>query len=121
MATATSDLLDRAASVYLPAGMSEAEKETLVYRISEGHTTSVEVLNSIAMSAYRVNGEVDELARLFFLVFNRPPDLATFQAGIGALGQGISLGTICNFIINWGTSVFSASQTNQAFVDTLAR
>ena len=121
MATTTSDLLDRAASVYLPGGMSEAEKETLVYRITEGHATSVEVLNSIATSAYRINGEVDELARLFFLVFNRPPDLATFQVGIGALGQGISLSTICDFIINLGTSVFSASQTNQAFVDTLAR
>ena len=84
MATTTSDLLDRAASVYLPGGMSEAEKETLVYRITEGHATSVEVLNSIATSAYRINGEVDELARLFFHVYNRPPDLATFQVGIWA-------------------------------------
>ena len=73
------------------------------------------------MSANRINGEADELARLFFLVFNRPPDLATFQVGISALGQGMSLGAICNVIINLGASVFGASQTNLAFVDTLAR
>ncbi len=121
MATATSDLIDRAVSVYLPGGMSEAEKSALVYRVTEGHTTPVAALNSIAMSGYRGSGDADELARLFFLVFNRPPDLATFQIGIEALGQGISLGAICNAIINWGTSVFTASQTNQAFVDTLAR
>ena len=121
MATTSSVLLGRAASVYLPGGMSDAEKETLAFRINEGHTTSVEALNSIAMSANRINGEADELARLFFLVFNRPPDLATFQVGISALGQGMSLGAICNVIINLGASVFGASQTNLAFVDTLAR
>jgi len=120
MATTSSVLLGRAASVYLPGGMSDAEKETLAFRINEGHTTSVEALNSIAMSANRINGEADELARLFFLVFNRPPDLATFQVGISALGQGMSLGAICNVIINLGASVFGASQTNLAFVDTLA-
>lgn len=121
MATATPDLIKRAVSVYLPNGMSEAESKALVYRITEGHTTSVTALNSIASSAYRTNGEVDELARLFFLVFNRPPDLETFQAGITALGQGMSLGNICSFIVGLGTSVFSASQSNKAFVDTLAR
>ena len=121
MATTSSVLLGRAASVYLPGGMSDAEQETLAFRINEGHTTSVEALNSIAMSANRINGEADELARLFFLVFNRPPDLATFQVGISALGQGMSLGAICSVIINLGASVFGASQTNLAFVDTLAR
>ncbi len=56
MATTSSVLLGRAASVYLPGGMSDAEKETLAFRINEGHTTSVEALNSIAMSANRING-----------------------------------------------------------------
>ena len=121
MATATSSLIDRAVSVYLPGSMGEIEKSALVNRITEGHITSATALNSIAMSAYRTNGEADELARLFFLVFNRPPDLATFQTGMWALGQGISLGNIGNAIISWGTSVFSASQTNRAFIDTLAQ
>jgi hypothetical protein len=120
MAVTTSQLIIRAASVYLPNGMSQAEASNLVSRIDQGHATSVQVLSSIATSANRVGGDVDELARLFFLVFNRPPDLASFQVGIDAFGKGFSLAAVCEFVMNLGTSVFGASQSNQEFVNQLA-
>lgn len=121
MATAIESLVDRAASVYLPYGLTAAEKETLALRVTQGHSTSVDVLNSIAMSGGRNAGDVDELARLFFLVFDRPPDLPTFQAGVSLLGQGFTLREICQYVMNLGTSTFSSRQTNEEFVNTLAR
>lgn len=121
MPSTIEELLDRAASVYLPNGMSAGEKTALAFRVSQGHATSPEILNSIAMSGSRVTGDVDELARLFFLVFDRPPDLAGFQLGISLLNQGFSLKDIFAAVMHLGTSVYSSSQTNQAFVDTLAQ
>lgn len=121
MPSTTEELLDRAASVYLPAGMSSGEKAALAFRVNQGHATSPEILNSIATSGSRVNGDVDELARLFFLVFDRAPDLAGFQLGISALNKGFSLKEISAFIMNLGTSVYSPAQTNQEFVNAIAR
>lgn len=120
MASAIETLIARAESVYLPDGLGAAEKDSLAFRVSQGHATSVEALNSIAVSGGRLSGDADELARLFFLVFGRPPDLATFQAGVSLLGQGFSLREICHYVMNLGTSAFSSKQTNEEFVDALA-
>ena len=118
----TAELIDRTAQVYLPELPSESEVGAMVARIESASTTLPNILMEVANSASRDVGPSDELARLFFILFERAPDAVLFKQGMDLLRQGASLESICEIGLSLtGVSLNSSlNLTNTQFVDRLA-
>ena len=118
----TAELIERAARVYLPELPSASEVEAMTTRVDTASTTLPNVLMEIANSANRDIGPADELARLFFILFERAPDATLFGQGMDLLRQGESLESICNIALSLtGVSLNSSlNLSNSQFVDRLA-
>lgn len=115
-------LIERTAGVYLPELPSQNEVDAMVARVESASTTLPNVLMEIANSANRDVGPADEMARLFFILFERAPDAVLFNAGMDLIRQGESLESICNIGLSLtGVSLNSSlNLTNAQFVDRLA-
>ena len=118
----TAELIERTAQVYLPELPSESEVGAMVARIESASTTLPNILMEVANSASRDVGPSDELARLFFILFERAPDAVLFKQGMDLLRQGASLESICEIGLSLtGVSLNSSlNLTNTQFVDRLA-
>lgn len=120
MATATSALIARFARVYLTNRPEATTLDALKSRVDGGGITLSQQLQEFHQSADRTQGYADELATLFFLVLNRPPDLSTFTAGMNLLESGTTLERIAELGMTIRGGQLNTSQSNQQFLDQLA-
>ncbi len=120
MATDVSDLIARFARVYLTVRPSDGVLATLTARVEDGSITLAQQLLEFHQSADRTQGYADEVATIFFLVLNRPPDLKTFSYAMDFLESGGGLERLTALAMTVRGGQLNASQTNQQFVDKLA-
>lgn len=120
MATATLDLVTRFARVYLDKRPSEGTLATLAARVDGQGATISQLLLEFHESGDRVNGNADELARMFFIMFNRPPDYETFAAAMDLMEVGNSLSRIAEIAMTVRGGQLNDTQNNQQFITKLA-
>jgi hypothetical protein len=120
MPTSTGDLIARFARVYLQNRPSESTLTTYASRVDSGGITLTQQLNEFHISGDRANGASDELASLFFILFGRAPDYATYVAGMNLLEAGMTLSEIAQLGMGIRGGQLNMSQSNRVFVDTLA-
>ena len=116
-------VITRATLVYQERPASATDLANLALRVDAGVISMPTALVGLSESATRAAGSSDELARLFFILFGRAPDLNTFQAGMGMLRAGThSLVDLCKIGLGMSSSVLSDSfnYTNSQFVLALA-
>ena len=115
-------VLKQAASVFNQVQPSADELNALASNVDFGVQSLSQVIIQFSNSAQRSIGNTDELARLFFILFKRPPDLLTFQAGMSLMAGGTSLDDICDIGLQYGSSLLSNSLnlSNRDFVYRLA-
>ena len=94
MAT-TTELIARAAAVYLASAPAKGEIEAAVERVDTGGITVSNAIVEILSSGGRDSGPADELAKVFFLLFGRAPDALTYNAGMEFLRSGGTLAEVC--------------------------
>ena len=90
MASPNLPILSQAASVFLQVQPTASELTALALSVDQGVESLPQAILQLANSADRSVGNTDELARLFFMVLNRPPDLTTFSYSLALMGQGVS-------------------------------
>ena len=122
MASPNLPILAQAASVFLQVQPSATELNALVLSVDQGVISLPQAIIQMANSSDRSVGNTDALARMFFILFNRPPDLATFTYALNLMSQGTSLVQVCNMGLQFGTSLISNSLnlSNHDYVYTLA-
>ncbi len=123
MASSNLPLLTQAARVFEQTQPSSAELGALVLAVDQGVESLPQAVLQLSVSSNRFLGNTDELTRLFFVLFNRPPDLATFANAMGAMETGTAnLIDICRMGLQFSTSLLSNSLNlnNHDFVYTLA-
>lgn len=121
--TATSTILARAARVFLQNQPTASELASWVARVDQGVVSLNQQILDISHSSKREISNADELARLFFVLFNRAPDLATFSEAMRMMEKdGTALSEICRIGLSMGASLLSDSLnlTNRQFVNKLA-
>ena len=121
--TATSIILTRAARVFLQDQPSASELASWVADVDQGVVSMNQQILDISHTSTRETSNTDELARLFFVLFNRAPDLATFTAAMGMMEKGgWSLQDICGLGLSMrgGQLSTSSNLTNTQFVNKLA-
>jgi len=121
--TATSTLLARAARVLLQDQPSASELASWVARVDQGVVSMSQQVVEISRSSTRDTANTDELARMFFVLFNRAPDLATFTAAMGMMEKGgWSLQGIggLGLAMSGGQLSTNLDLTNRQFVNKLA-
>ena len=123
MASPNLPVLTQAARVFLQVQPSAAELTASVLSVDQGVLSLPQAILQMASSSQRTLGNTDELARLFFILFNRSPDLATFSAGMSMMeSQGYALSDLAQIGLNFSTSLLSNSLnlSNRDFVNKLA-
>jgi len=122
MASSNLPILAQAASVFLQAQPSAPELNALVLSVDQGVISLPQAIIQMANSSERSAGNTDELARMFFILFKRPPDLATFTFALNLMAQGTSLVQICDMGLSFSTSLVSnnLNLSNHDYVYTLA-
>jgi hypothetical protein len=123
MASPNLNVLTQAARVFLQKQPSTTELSALVTTVDQGVESLPQAIIRLASSSSRVIGYTDELTRLFFVLFDRPPDLATFSLAMGMLESGAySLSDIARIGLNYSSSLLSNSLnlSNKSFVYKLA-
>lgn len=121
--TATTTILSRASRVFLQDQPTASELASWVARVDQGVVTLDQQILDISLTSERVMSNSDELARLFFVLFNRAPDLPTFSEAMRMMEKdGFSLAQICRIGLSMGSSLLSDSLnlTNREFVGKLA-
>lgn len=119
----TSLVLQRTARVFLKNQPSTGELEIWQQRVDQGTVSLNQQMLEIAGSSQRAESGADGLARLFFLLFNRPPDLATFTEAMWLMEQqGASLADIANLGLGFASGSLSNSLllSNRQFVNQVA-
>lgn len=122
MSIDTETLITQAATTYLVEAIDEAELTAFATRIETGGITLPSAIAELQQSVARTLGPADELAALFFIVFDRAPDPTLYQMAMTALRAGSTLENIANAALNYSGVKLSNSLdlTDQEFVDTLA-
>ena len=122
MASPNLPILAQASGVFLQVQPTAAELNALALSVDQGVVSLPQAIMQFANSAARSLGNTDACARMFFMLFNRPPDLATFTQILSLMSQGTNLVQICNMGLQFSTSLVSNSLnlTNKDFVYTLA-
>ena len=122
MASPSLPILTQASAVFAQVPPSAAELSALASNVDLGVQSLSQVIIQFSNSSQRIIGNTDELTRLFFILFNRPPDLTTYQSAMGALASGASLTEICNLGLQYSSSLLSNSLnlSNRDFVYRLA-
>ena len=123
MASPSLPILQQSASVFNQVPPSANDLNALAANVDSGVYSLSQVILQFSTSAQRTSGNTDTLARLFFILFNRPPDLLTYQNCINLLNSGnYSLKDLCFSGLQLSTSVLSNSLSlnNKDFVYRLA-
>ena len=121
--TATSIIIDRAAKVFIKDKTPDAQLATWVARVDQGIVSLSQQILEISATSQRTTSFTDEIASLFFVLFNRGPDLTThLEAQRLMREEGWSFQRICELGLNVSSGLLSNSLnlTNQQFVDRLA-
>ena len=71
--TATSFIIDRAAKVFIKDKTPDAQLATWVARVDQGIVSLSQQILEISATSQRTTSFTDEIASLFFVLFNRPP------------------------------------------------
>lgn len=118
----TAALIERTAKVYLTELPAQNELDALVSRTETLSATVPNVVAEITNSAGRTAGPADEMARMFFIVFDRAPDTVLFNGAMDALRAGATIEEICAIALSLtGASLNTSSDlSNSQFVDRLA-
>jgi RTX calcium-binding nonapeptide repeat (4 copies) len=118
-----STILTQSARVFLQAQPTASELATSILSVDQGVLSLPQAILQMASSAERTLGNTDELARLFFILFNRPPDMATFTLAMTMMeSQGYTITDLAQLGLNFSTSLLSNSLnlSNKDFVTKLA-
>lgn len=102
---------------------SASELASWVARVDQGVVSLNQQIVEISRTSTRDTANTDELARLFFVLFNRAPDLATFTAAMAMMETGgWTLQGICGLglSLSGGQLSNSSNLTNTQFVNKLA-
>ena len=122
MSTDIESLITQVAATYFVEPVSESELNSFVARIETGGLTLPSGIQELQLSLAKSLGPADELAALFFIVFDRAPDPALYQAAMTALRAGSTLEDITNAALSFTGVRLSNSLdlTDQEFVTRLA-
>ena len=119
----TSLILARAARVYLNEQPSAAELGVLNARVTQGVVSLNQQILEISQSENREFSDADELARLFFILFDRAPDLPLFSLGMELMEHGgLSLEDLADVGLNFGVGKLSTTLqlSDREFMQRLA-
>ena len=122
MSTDPETLITQAATTYFVESVSESELSAFVSRIETGGLTLPSGVLELQQSLAKSLGPADELAALFFIVFDRAPDPTLYQAAMTALRAGSTLEDITNAALDFsGVKLSNALELSDAeFVTRLA-
>lgn len=106
--------------VLISSTPTSTQLDSLAARVDSGVSTLSETLNTIYQSPSRVSGPADDLARLFFLLFDHAPDFTTFVTAFKALRAGGTLAQLANIGLNLpGYSLSSDGLSNKDFLNAV--
>lgn len=117
-------LITQAASVFIEYPLSSSELNALSLMVDQGVKTLPQAFIDLSQSSQRSLGATDELARLFFILFGRAPDLATYSLAMKLMVSGqYTLTDICRIGLQLNTSLVSDSLNlnNSQFVSKLSK
>lgn len=122
MSTDTETLITQAASTYFVDPVRESELAAFVARVDTGGLTLPAGVLELQQSLAKTLGPADELAALFFIVFDRAPDPTLYQAAMTALRAGSTLEDITQAALEFSGVKLSQSLelTDSEFVSRLA-
>lgn len=122
MSTDPETLITQAATTYFVESVSESELSAFVSRIETGGLTLPSGVLELQQSLAKSLGPADELAALFFIVFDRAPDPTLYQAAMTALRAGSTLEDITNAALDFsGVKLSNSLELSDAeFVTRLA-
>lgn len=100
---------------------NDALLDALALRVDQGTATLGSTLKEIYTSPSVVGGPADDLARMFFLVFDRAPDALLYQQAMDALRAGATLDTLAEIALAYPGHTLSNSgfAQNSAFLKAL--
>ena len=101
MSADTESLIAQVASTYFVEPVSESELNAFVARIDTGGLTLPSAIQELQQSLARDLGPSDELASLFFIVFDRAPDPTLYKAAMTALRAGSTFEDICEAALDF--------------------
>lgn len=116
-------LVTRAARVYVNDQPSASELNVLAARVSQGVVSMNQQLIEISRSDNRYLSDSDELARLFFILFGRAPDLPLFSEAMRLMEKnGVSLEGVAEAGLSFGAGRLSSALrlSDQEFMTRLA-
>ena len=116
-------IVTRAARVYLKEQPSASELNVLASRVSQGIVSMNQQIVEISQSENRYLSDSDELAKLFFILFNRAPDLPLFSEAMRLMEKnGMSLEVLADAGLNFGAGRLSTALklTDKEFMQRLA-
>ncbi|MDP4949601.1 MAG: hypothetical protein NWQ70_05375, partial [Burkholderiaceae bacterium] len=117
-------IVTRASRVYLKEQPSASELNVLAARISQGIVSMNQQIVEISRSENRYLSDSDELTRLFFILFDRAPDLPLFSEGMRLMEKnGMSLEVLADDAgLNFGAGRLSTALklTDKEFMQRLA-
>jgi Ca2+-binding RTX toxin-like protein len=125
MATTSVSLpvLTRAYQIFENGQVSTTEIANLSSMVDQGIESLSQAIVSIFNSQQTVLSNSQALARMFFILFNRAPDFATFSGAMSMLNNGSQLTDLAQLGLNMGTSSLTNSLglSNHDFVMDLAQ
>jgi len=119
----TALILQRTARIFLKDQPTAGELAIWQRRVDQGTVSLNQQMLEIAGSGQRAESGADGLARLFFLLFNRPPDLATFSEAMRLMDkQGAGLADLATLGLGFASGSLSNSLqlSNRQFVNQVA-
>lgn len=122
MATTTLPIVTRAARVYLVNQPTSADLTLWAGMVDQGLLSLPGLIEKISDPATRGSLVSDQLARMYFLLLDRAPDLASFSWAMSQLEQGATLTQIAQIGLglNGGLLGKQLNLDNTAFVNKLA-
>jgi len=121
--SASLPVLTRAYQVLENGQVSAGEIANLSSMVDQGVESLSQAIVSIFNSPQSQLSNAQALARMFFILFNRAPDYATFSSAMNMLNGGAQLSDLAQIGLNMGTSSLtnSLSLSNHDFVINLAQ
>ncbi len=116
-------IVTRASRVYLKEQPSASELNVLASRVSQGIVSMNQQIVEISRSENRYLSDSDELARLFFILFDRAPDLSLFSEGMRLMEKnGMTLDVLADAGLNFGAGRLSTALklSDKEFMQRLA-
>jgi hypothetical protein len=123
MATTTLSIVTRAARVYLVNQPSSADLALWSGMVDQGLISLTDLIVKISDPVNRGSLESDKLTRMYFLLFDRAPDIASFSWAMTQLEAGKSLDQLAQIGLSMNGGLLSDQLKidNSTFVSKLAK